>query len=246
MHAALGAEGYGVSCGRIERLMRRHGICALAGRRFPTMHDRQPTLSRGRPSAAFPPAWLAEAWAAPPNLLAQRFIAPAPGRVWLADITYIATGEGWLYLAAILGLATRKIVGGAAQASDASASLERRRRVDDARSHAHRVDADSADDGRPHPFGHRLSHPRAGRKASQPQCPRNRGKIRMLEIACRSSMPRVLVRDNIISAQLRLVRPEFAHAPTLPVRQRQYSPGETGSPLRVAGLGWPASLARQW
>ena len=46
-----------------------------------------------------------------PNLLNQEFVAAAPNRVWLADITYIATGEGWLYLAAVLDLATRKIVG---------------------------------------------------------------------------------------------------------------------------------------
>ena len=46
-----------------------------------------------------------------PNLLAQRFTAPSPNRIWLADITYIATDEGWLYLAAVLDLATRKIVG---------------------------------------------------------------------------------------------------------------------------------------
>ena len=50
-----------------------------------------------------------------PNLLAQRFAASAPNRVWLADITYIATGEGWLYLAAVLDLATRRIVGWAEQ-----------------------------------------------------------------------------------------------------------------------------------
>lgn len=35
----------------------------------------------------------------------------APNTVWLADITYISTGEGWLYLAAVLDLATRKVVG---------------------------------------------------------------------------------------------------------------------------------------
>lgn len=46
-----------------------------------------------------------------PNRLQQTFVAAAPNRVWLADITYIATGEGWLYLAAVLDLATRKIVG---------------------------------------------------------------------------------------------------------------------------------------
>ena len=47
---------------------------------------------------------------AAPNLLKQEFVASAPNSVWLADITDIATGEGWLYLAAVLDLATRKIV----------------------------------------------------------------------------------------------------------------------------------------
>ncbi len=46
-----------------------------------------------------------------PNLLKQELVASAPNRVWLADITYIQTGEGWLYLAAVLDLATRKVVG---------------------------------------------------------------------------------------------------------------------------------------
>lgn len=74
--------------------MRRHGIRALAGRRFkPCTTDSRHHL----PVA--------------PNLLKQQFSATAPNRVWLADITYIATGQGWLYLAAVLDLATRKIVG---------------------------------------------------------------------------------------------------------------------------------------
>ena len=46
-----------------------------------------------------------------PNLLAHRFAAERPDQVWLADISYILTGEGWLYLAAIKDMATRKIVG---------------------------------------------------------------------------------------------------------------------------------------
>jgi len=94
MHAALRAEDHGCSRGRVERLMRRHGIRALAGRRF-------------RPCTTDSRHYLPIA----PNLLAQRFTAPAPNRIWLADITYIATGEGWLYLAAVLDLATRKVVG---------------------------------------------------------------------------------------------------------------------------------------
>jgi len=94
VHAALRAEGRTVSRGRIERLMRRHGIRALAGRRF-------------RPCTTDSRHYLPVA----PNLLQQEFVAAAPNCVWLADITYIATVEGWLYLAAVLDLATRKIVG---------------------------------------------------------------------------------------------------------------------------------------
>lgn len=94
IHAALRAEGRTASRGRVERLMRRHGIRALAGRRF-------------RPCTTDSRHYLPIA----PNLLEQKFRASAPNQIWLADITYIATGEGWLYLAAVLDLATRKIVG---------------------------------------------------------------------------------------------------------------------------------------
>ena len=94
MHAALRAEGRGVSRGRVERLMRQHGIQAAASRRFrPVTTDSH----HGLPVA--------------PNLLEQRFEASAPNQVWLADLTYVPTGEGWLYLAAVLDLATRKVVG---------------------------------------------------------------------------------------------------------------------------------------
>ena len=46
-----------------------------------------------------------------PNLLERHFAAEGPDTVWLADISYIATDEGWLYLAAIEDMATREIVG---------------------------------------------------------------------------------------------------------------------------------------
>ena len=94
MHAALRAEGGTASRGRVERLMRCHGIRALAGRSFkPCTTDSRHHL----PIA--------------PNPLKQEFAAAAPNRVWLADITHIATGKGWLYLATMLDLATRKIIG---------------------------------------------------------------------------------------------------------------------------------------
>ena len=94
VHAALRAEGRTASRGRVERLMRRQGIRALAGRRFrPCTTDSRHDL----PIA--------------PNLLKQQFSAAMPNTIWLADITYLPTGEGWLYLAVVLDLATRKIVG---------------------------------------------------------------------------------------------------------------------------------------
>jgi transposase InsO family protein len=74
--------------------MRRHGIRAVAARRY------RPGTTNSR--HGLPVA---------PNLLEQRFMASAPNQVWLADITYVPTGEGWLYLAAVLDLATRKVVG---------------------------------------------------------------------------------------------------------------------------------------
>ncbi|MBB5356748.1 transposase InsO family protein [Anoxybacillus mongoliensis] len=46
-----------------------------------------------------------------PNLLNQQFEADEPNQVWVADITYIWTKEGWLYLASVMDLFSRKIVG---------------------------------------------------------------------------------------------------------------------------------------
>jgi transposase InsO family protein len=94
LHAALRAEGGTASRGRVERLMRRHGIRGVAARRFrPVTTDSR----HGLPVA--------------PDLLGQEFHASGPNQIWLGDITYIPTDEGWLYLAAVLDLATRKVVG---------------------------------------------------------------------------------------------------------------------------------------
>ena len=46
-----------------------------------------------------------------PNVLDRRFAAPAPNAKWCCDVTYVPTGEGWLYLAAVLDLCSRKVVG---------------------------------------------------------------------------------------------------------------------------------------
>jgi putative transposase len=74
IHAELKAQGRGVSRGRVERLMRRHGIRATMAR---------PRWVRTTDSRHdFPIA---------PNLLERNFTAAAPNRIWLADITYIET-----------------------------------------------------------------------------------------------------------------------------------------------------------
>jgi putative transposase len=94
VHAALQRQGRGASRGRIERAMRRNDIRAITARprRVRTTDSRHDL-----PIA--------------PNLIARDFTASAPNRVWLADITYIPTTEGWLYLAAVMDLFSRKIVG---------------------------------------------------------------------------------------------------------------------------------------
>jgi putative transposase len=91
-HALL---ALGVKCGknRVARLMRHYGIRAKQTRRY------RVTTKRNK---AHPVA---------PNLLKRDFTAELPNRKWLADITYIATAEGWLYLASILDLFSRRIVG---------------------------------------------------------------------------------------------------------------------------------------
>ena len=94
IHAVLRGHGRRVGRSRIERLMRHAGIRGLAAlpRRARTTDSRHD----------YPIA---------PNRLARHFNAARPNQVWLADLTYIPTGEGWLYLAAILDMHTRKIVG---------------------------------------------------------------------------------------------------------------------------------------
>ncbi|GGI34218.1 MULTISPECIES: IS3 family transposase [Bradyrhizobium] len=94
VHAALRAQGRGPSRGRIERMMRRYGIRAIMA---PPRRVRTTDSRHGLPIA--------------PNLIARDFTAEDPNRVWLADITYIPTAEGWLYLAAVMDLFSRKIVG---------------------------------------------------------------------------------------------------------------------------------------
>jgi putative transposase len=94
VHAELRREGRRHARRRIARLMGEMGPRARRGRR---RTPRTTDSRHDRPVA--------------PNLLDRHFTAERPDSVWLADISYIPTGEGFLYLAAIEDMATRQIVG---------------------------------------------------------------------------------------------------------------------------------------
>ena len=93
IHAELIAQGGSCSRKRVSRLMKAAGIQAKMKKRFKVT-----TKSDSKAKAA-------------PNLLQQDFTATMPNQRWVADITYCATAEGWLYLSAIVDLFSRRIVG---------------------------------------------------------------------------------------------------------------------------------------
>ena len=97
----------GVSCGlhRIERLMRQQALRARPRRR------RLPSDRGERQTNAVAP-----------NVLDRSFQAPAANRKWIADFTYIWTAEGWLYVAAVVDLFSRRVVGWS-MSSDMTAQL---------------------------------------------------------------------------------------------------------------------------
>jgi len=93
IHAALRAQGIRVGCKRIARLMRALKLRGVSRRQWIT------TTVRDRASR---PA---------PDLVERNFSAPAPNRLWVADITYIPTWAGFLYLAVVLDRLSHKIAG---------------------------------------------------------------------------------------------------------------------------------------
>jgi putative transposase len=93
LHAALRRQGVSVSRKRVAKLLQRMGLKGL------------PRIKRVRTTVADPQAEPA------PNRLERQFTAEAPNRVWVTDITYIPTREGWLYMAVIMDLYARKVVG---------------------------------------------------------------------------------------------------------------------------------------
>ena len=93
IHAELKARGVGASVNTVARLMHANGIRAKSARKF-----RNTTDSNHRLPVA-------------DNLLDRRFDPAAPNEKWTADITCIPTREGWLYLAAVEDLYSRRVVG---------------------------------------------------------------------------------------------------------------------------------------
>ena len=89
----LKAQGYSVCERTVGRYMKDLGLCALPVKQFVTTTD-----SNHRQFVY-------------PNLLQRRFDVDKPNTVWVSDITYIWTLEGWLYLASVMDFFSRKIVG---------------------------------------------------------------------------------------------------------------------------------------
>jgi putative transposase len=92
VHAELQAQGTRVSRKRVARLMREAGLKGASRRRFNTTvrdHGRRPA----------------------PDLVERRFTAEGPDQLWVADITYIPTWSGFLYLAVVLDAWSRRVVG---------------------------------------------------------------------------------------------------------------------------------------
>ena len=96
--ADLRAAGFAVNAKRVHRLMRQEGLQARRKRRFVRTTDSRHTL------------------ATEPNLVGRRFEASAPNKLWLADITYVPTAQGWLYVALVLDMFSRRVVGWAMSA----------------------------------------------------------------------------------------------------------------------------------
>lgn len=93
MHKELLARGIRVGKDRVRKLMQQHGIKARTKCKFVVTTDNRHSL----PVA--------------PDLVQRRFNPQAPNQLWSGDITYIPTDEGWLYLAAVIDLFSRQVVG---------------------------------------------------------------------------------------------------------------------------------------
>src|SRR4029450_2016285 len=93
IHAELAALGIHVGRKRVARLMRALGVHGISRRKWPRTTVRIPVI----PSA--------------PDLVARDFTAAGPNRLWVADITYVPTGAGFLYLAVVVDAWSRRVIG---------------------------------------------------------------------------------------------------------------------------------------
>lgn len=97
VHAVLRSQGFDVGRRRVARLMAQEGLTGLPRKRFKTT-----TVT----DASLPVA---------PNLLERDFEAHRKNEVWVGDITYVPTAGGWLYVAVLIDLYSRRVVGWAAE-----------------------------------------------------------------------------------------------------------------------------------
>jgi putative transposase len=93
VHAWLRRQGYRVARKRVARIMREHGWAGVMGR------IRMRTTRRDKNAASSP------------DLVARGFNPDAPDRIWAGDVTYLRTGQGWLYLATVIDLYSRRVIG---------------------------------------------------------------------------------------------------------------------------------------
>jgi len=93
IHRAVRAQGHQVGRNRVIRLMRSEGLRARPRRRFRVTTDS------------------GHAWPVPANLVQRQFRPTAPNRTWAADIAYLETTAGWGYLAVVLDVYSRRVVG---------------------------------------------------------------------------------------------------------------------------------------
>jgi transposase InsO family protein len=100
VHRELRAKGHRIGKKRVERLMREEGVVGRKKRRFRKTTD----SNHPHPIA--------------PNVLERRFDVERPNTAWVTDVTYVWTFEGWLYLAVMLDLFSRRVVGWAASANN--------------------------------------------------------------------------------------------------------------------------------
>ena len=103
VHRELKAQGTACGLNRVARLMRLEGLRAKGSKKFRATTD----SSHHKPVA--------------PHLLQRNFAVATPNTVWAGDITYLWTGQGWLYLAVVIDLFSRKVVGWAVSSAIDSA-----------------------------------------------------------------------------------------------------------------------------